>query len=217
MVIFDELFGSESLSQVYGILIDFLKTVTDKSALKYIVYDDVCHLAKFGLKPLLANKNITTKFFSERTFCIDKFNFKNHVDQYCIDNFDPYKIPELNDFNTEICEQLFKSVNSHSNYKTINEARYFLFWFYQMDLHNLDLEGMAGVLPNPHCDFRWTQFEIEKIDYGNLHPKTQIDNITEGLTNMQMEEKTIIKFELFSSCFTNESQLKKHVSSKHQT
>ena len=104
--------------------------------LDYIIYDDVCHLAKFAMDLLLANQNDVTKFFSKRIFCIDKFHFKNHVDEYCIENFDPYKIPELKNFNTEICEQLFKGVNAHSNCKSMNEARFFLFWFYQLDLHN---------------------------------------------------------------------------------
>ena len=45
VTIFDELYGSESLSQVYGILIDSLENITDKYQLNYIIYDDSCHLA----------------------------------------------------------------------------------------------------------------------------------------------------------------------------
>ena len=40
IVLFDELYGSESISQVYGILIEFLSRLDDVTNLKEILYDD---------------------------------------------------------------------------------------------------------------------------------------------------------------------------------
>ena len=54
---------------------------------------------------------------------IDKFHFKNHVDAYCHEHFDPNKKKDLDRVNTEICEQLFVRVNEHKNCKSMNEAR----------------------------------------------------------------------------------------------
>ena len=61
-----------------------------------------------------------------------------------MENCNPYKIEDLKNVNTMICEQLFKKVNSHTNCKTMNESRYFLFWLYNLKLQNLDIEGMAS-------------------------------------------------------------------------
>ena len=113
------------------------------------------------------------------------FHFKNHIGYYCIDNFDPNKIPELNNFNTEICEQLFRSVNAHKNCKSMNEARFFLFWFYQMELHNMDIQGLASVLPNLHCDFWWREIKITEVELKNL-PDPAIDNLSEDLWHVQI-------------------------------
>ena len=87
-------------------------------------------------------------------FSIDKFHFKNHVDLYCQEHVDPNTKPDLDNVNTEICEQLFVHVNQHRNCKSMNEARFFMFWTYQMHLHNLQIEGLDAVMPNPHVDFR---------------------------------------------------------------
>ena len=45
------------------------------------------------------------------------------VDLYCQQNFDPNKKKDLDNVNTEICEQLFVRVNQHRNCKAMNEAR----------------------------------------------------------------------------------------------
>jgi hypothetical protein len=193
VVVWDKLYGSESISQVYGILIEYLSSLS-KLELVHIIYDDACHIAKFSKKASLANRNEVTKFFSERTFSVDKFHFKvnplYHLSQninspnviliiiiyYSSEPCGSMVCQKLDDYNTEICEQMFRQVNQHRNCKSMNELRWFLFWFYQLDLHNLDMEGLASVAPNPHCDFRWSQLNITEVDFKKL-PQIQTNNI----------------------------------------
>ena len=48
VVCFDELYGSESLTQVYGILVEYVSRLPQvgRESLKNILYDDACHLKK---------------------------------------------------------------------------------------------------------------------------------------------------------------------------
>ena len=57
IVLFDELYGSESISQVYGILVEFLARLDAMSALQELLYDDCCHLKAFSEKPVNADQN----------------------------------------------------------------------------------------------------------------------------------------------------------------
>ena len=44
--LWDELFGSEGMRQVYGIILEWLKSLSeeDRKRILYILYDDMCHL-----------------------------------------------------------------------------------------------------------------------------------------------------------------------------
>lgn len=46
VVLFEEIYGSESLTQVYGMLVEYLSRLpeTGRSSLEHILYDDACHL-----------------------------------------------------------------------------------------------------------------------------------------------------------------------------
>ena len=112
--IVSELFGSESISQVYGIVIEYISKIIDKIELEVLVYDDVCHLVAFALNQVLLSINPTTEFFAGLTFAIDQFHFPNHVDENCHNNFNPSKKPELNGVNTVICEEMFKDINTQA-------------------------------------------------------------------------------------------------------
>ena len=87
----------------------------------------------------------------------------------CIVYCGPTKIKDLDDINTPVCEQLFKKINRHTNGKSMNEPRYFMFWIYNLDLHNLDVEGLDSYIPDPQSEYRWSQIKIIKIDFENLH------------------------------------------------
>ena len=70
------------------------RSIPDKSRLRHLIYDDVCHQYWFAKNVLLLNKNEITDFFFNLEFSIDKFHFKNHVDLYCQEHFDPNTKPD---------------------------------------------------------------------------------------------------------------------------
>ena len=109
MPLLDELFGSESTRQVYGILIEYLSRLSPEAMLKMdkFLYDDMCHLKPFSEKEDLMNKNETTKHFGESRKAVDKFHFPGHVSQKCHDTCDPYKMDCFNNKNSLVCEQVF--------------------------------------------------------------------------------------------------------------
>ena len=56
--------------------------------------------------------------------------------------------------------------------KSMNEAHFFLFHFYYMDLHNLSIEGFANTMPNPHTDFRQSIIKVKNVDFETLKSET---------------------------------------------
>ena len=81
--LWDELFGSESISQVYGVFIEFLSPLQDEERLrlKDLIYDDNCHLARYAVNSVEKKSTEVTKFFANDVWkTIDKFHFVNHID-----------------------------------------------------------------------------------------------------------------------------------------
>ena len=105
----------------------------------------------------------------------------NHIDPWCIENCDPNKVKDLDGVNTEICEQLFRKINSHTNCKSMNEAKYFLFWLYNLDLHNLDIEDLVSA-SDPRTEYRWLKINIKKVDITQLQ-KIKVDECMNGEKN----------------------------------
>jgi len=90
---------------------------------------------------------------------------------------------DLDGVNTEVCEQLFRKVNSHSNCKSMNEGNYFLFWLYNLDLHNLDIEDLVSA-SDPRSDYRWQRVVIMEADLSNIKiyvDKPKFDVVIENL------------------------------------
>ena len=220
--LWDELFGSESTSQVYGVFIEYLSQLPEeeREKLKDLIYDDNCHMAKFALNNV---KNEVTNFFANVRKTIDKFHFVNHIDQWCIEHCDPYKVKDLDNVNTEICEQLFRKVNSHSNCKSMNESRYFLFWLYNLDLHNLDIEDLVSV-SDPRTEYRWMKVNIQEVELEivkkmNLPDVTekidQIDEIGKKLQDVQLETPETFVCNDCGGGFKSKGFLDHHREKKH--
>ena len=95
--------------------------------------------------------------------------------------------------STPVCEQLFKKVNKYTYCKSMNEARYFLFWMYNLDMHNLDIDGLDSCLPDPRSDFRWYQFKVLKVDFFNLPQKQEMDQLADQLSNVTLEKSKDLK------------------------
>ena len=81
VVLFDELYGSESLTQVYGMLVEYLSRLPKKGrdSLQNILYDDACHLKKFSENENRAKLNEYKKFLADIPKYVENYHFKNHV------------------------------------------------------------------------------------------------------------------------------------------
>ena len=122
---------------------------------------------------------------------MDRFHFGNHIDEWCIENCDPNKVRELDGVNTEVCEQLFRKVNLHSNCKSMNKSRYFLFWLYNLDLHNLDREDLTSA-SDPRTEYRWSKVVIEEIDLGDvakMKGKPEVEDLAEKIEKMKLDSE----------------------------
>ena len=85
--LWDEVYGSESVTQIYGILVEYLANLSDagRDALENILYDDACHLKKFCEKPARANLNSFTELLASIPKHVDNFHFKVIFSIYLFD------------------------------------------------------------------------------------------------------------------------------------
>ena len=127
-----------------------------------------------------------------------------------MENCNPEGVPVLEKVNTQVCEQLFKKVNSHRNCKSFNEARFFLFFLYQFDLHNLAIEGLESKMADPREEFRWENIQIVDPDL-NFHE--DVDELSSEIQNLQLNPT--FTCEKCGAGYTKEGYLKRHIESKH--
>ncbi|CAM4821149.1 unnamed protein product [Rotaria magnacalcarata] len=109
-----ELFGCESISQVYNFLLYMSQHIENFPDI--IIYDDACHLKLFieNSNNFVQNTNAKEKLEQKKIFC-DKLHYRNHIDPWCRLNTNPYNDPIANDTNTEICEQIFAWLAQYKN------------------------------------------------------------------------------------------------------
>ena len=117
-----EIYGSESKTQVYGLLHAFLHTNVDTTSdmrknnsctitqrwncLRYqytcicittgfVCYDDGCHLKKYASHSDRRQLTPTAKRLAELNIVVDKLHFQGHTDRWCFEHCNPYKFDEL--------------------------------------------------------------------------------------------------------------------------
>jgi len=135
-----ELFGSESKSQVYAHLHELLLKATVKD-IETICYDDACHLKKFAQNKTRCLLTATSQRMAKMTMVVDRFHFKNHVDSWCKQNCNPYSSDDLQEVNTEVCEQLFAWLSRFPHMtKHMNRWRFLFIILYVLDNHNENVE-----------------------------------------------------------------------------
>ena len=211
------MYGSEGIQQVYGLLTDLFDILAHKDDLTHLLYDDMCHLKKFSENPKRVNLNDVTKKVAGLNKYVDRFHFRNHVDRWCHDNCNPDVDSALKGVNSQVCEQLFKKINSHKNVLSMNEARFSLFFLYQYELHNLDIEGMT-VMADPRAEFRWLKVNLEEVDLATLH-----DEPLEEPVKSLVEEMEALNLERPFKCneciasFKKAGFLKRHKDTKHES
>ena len=191
IVLFDELYGSESISQVYGILVEFLARLENIDALEELLYDDCCHLKAFSEKPKNADQNEVTKHFTNLGKHVDRSHFRIHVDPWCMQNCNPEGVPSLKGVNTQICEQLFKKIYSHRNFKSFNKARFFLFFLYQFDILNLAIEGLDSKITDPREEFQWENIIIKDPDLNETN-ETNVEDLTSKFKSLELNPTFLV-------------------------
>ena len=140
---------------------------------------------------------------------------KNHFNKWCQDNCDPNEVKNLEGVNTPICEQLFKKVNQYSNCKSMNDPRFFLFWCYKFEMHNLDIEGLASSLPDPRSTYRWDNINVLEptLEEDNLEEK-EVENVIDLLKETHIANEPKFKCEKCGATYDKkgyfETHLKKH-------
>ena len=170
----------------------------------------------FALGQLLLCRNQATEYFDNLSFAIDRFHFPNHVDANCHEKFDPSTKPELKNVNTEICEQMFKGVNQYKNCRAMSEPTFKHFFRYNMDIHNLDIEGFANTLSNPHVQYRKDSVKVKDVAFNLLQKKTKLTvNIEEVASQIENLKMNPFNCSLCMCGYNTEVQLKKHMTQKH--
>lgn len=132
---FSELFGSESLSQIYCILL-WLQANAECFP-SNLAYDDGCHLYKFVRNVDRASTTKEARQLADLNIVVDRMHFRNHVDKWCKLHMNPDKNKEFKDINTEVCEQTFFWLSRFSHaVRHMNYARFNLFMFTICDMFN---------------------------------------------------------------------------------
>ena len=233
ITVFEELYGSESLTQVYAIMIEYLAALAKnvREEIIEILYDDACHFKKFSEKKEHAEKNDITEFLASKVGKhVDKFHFPNHVDKWCHKNCNPNEVKHLDGVNTPICEQLFSAINKYTNAKAMNESHFFLFFLFIFDLHNLNIEGKLRSIANPSSEHRDSlikamlgQVFVEESSKCNEDViANEIDEVEILLKSLVVDppkevEETMKEFtcKVCNAAYKKEGNLKNHMRKKH--
>lgn len=94
-------------------------------------------MARFACNQKRKDLTEVSKKIASLDFRIDRFHFKNHVDDWCKVHCNPKDSVFLTDVNTEACEQLFAWFSKYSSMtKHMNRHHFRFMTLYLMDLHN---------------------------------------------------------------------------------
>ena len=103
----------------------------------------------------------------------------------------------------------------------MNEPHFYLFFLFNFDFHNLQIEKKVRSVINPRSKHRWEQ--IEENETQNLlviaktdqESSTEVDALIEGLENIEIKSA---KFECKDCCkvYKNSTTFNKHMKTKHE-
>ena len=112
--------------------------------------------------------------------------------------------------NTEVCEHMFNHINKHRNCKAMNQANFFMFWIYILDLHN----GLDACEPVPRSEYRGSLVKVEEVDLTKVK-KMDIDDIALGMNKMTVKEDLPFKCALCGATYKANHTLEQHLQEKH--
>ena len=93
-----------------------------------------------------------------------------------------------------------------------------MFWLYNLDLHNLDIEGKASFIPDPRSSIRWNDIAIVKdtLDDKEKMSFNEIEELSEEIDSLSITgHKPKFKCQICNSGYNMEGYLKRHIEEKH--
>ena len=100
----EELYGSESLSQVLLPVHQLMKIESIRNNVRVLIHDNACKFAAFVQRR--RDTSDTLKHLANLDMRVDRHHFKNHVGKKCKEYHDPNDCELLVDVNTSIMEQV---------------------------------------------------------------------------------------------------------------
>ena len=138
ITLFSQLYGSESISQVTGIVTDYIGESNHK--IKILLYDDGCHFKLYVEKNnRTKDSDAAKKLGQDIDIKVDKLHFRGHTDPWCNKHMDPFKVEALVDVNTVKAEQTFAWLNKFTMVKNMNNERFELFFMFICNWRNLQI------------------------------------------------------------------------------
>jgi hypothetical protein len=136
--------------------------------------------------------------------------------QFC----NPKDVRELDQVNTESCEQTFKWVNQYTAVKSMNQARFWFFFTVMFDLHNLQKQGNLRSIAHPKSSLRW-ELLPDQVDWEKtlLKVDVKVAEIETGMREVSIENDGSDSF-VCDECgakYKKPWTLKQHVMNKHQS
>ena len=101
----------------------------------------------------------------------------------------------------------------------MNESKYFLFWLYNLDLHNLDIEDLTCA-SDPRSEYRWQKIKISEVDLTNWkkmnvnEDKTDEEDLTALMENVNIGVEKYVCNDC-GGAFKSEGYLQLHRERKH--
>jgi hypothetical protein len=83
-----ELFGSEGIRQSLAFLLSLLENM--QTIPKFLLYDRGCSLKRYIEKFKISEKSDRASKLDNIKIYVDRFHFKTHTEQWCIENCNPY-------------------------------------------------------------------------------------------------------------------------------
>ena len=81
----------------------------------------------------------------------------------------------------------------------MNEARFTLFFLYQYELHNLDVEHMT-ILADPRQEYRWLNLKVKPVNFEDFRNDREKMKITWSMLKRALQR---CKLKIFPTNVTN--------------
>ena len=98
----------------------------------------------------------------------------------------------------------------------MNEPHFFIFWLYNLEMHNLEMTKMDRTEPNPLCEYRWSNIQMTVVDYDKLTNTLShdIENLSEVLSTVSITKEEF-KCDFCPAGYKTVGHLTKHLNTKH--